>query len=126
MKPLFLLLCVWHMARVFLFAVPALVAEPLGPLSPLHLADAILFSLGLAASFELAFAKPVLPRLTPGHWRAIARLTLAAGALAAYAYAWGETLGLPDYLPHPTPWDLARIAAPYAAFAFPAWRRGRG
>jgi hypothetical protein len=117
----FILLTVLHMARVLLVSIPALVARP----EPdwfffNHLADCVLFTLCLIASYELGFSRQALKSMNAGRWKLVGQATLALGVFQTFLYTLGERIGAPDLIPNPGILDALRLFLPYLLFAIPA------
>lgn len=121
MKFYFILLTILHIARVLLISIPAMVNRPaLDYFFFNHLGDVILFTLCLAASFELGFGRKVLKSMDAGRWRLAGQATLALGVFQTFLYTLGESLGAPDLIPEPSLLDVGRLFLPYVLFAIPA------
>lgn len=121
MKFYFVLLTLLHIARVLLVSIPAMAARPVPDWFFFnHLADCILFTLCLVASFELGFSRPVLKGMDARRWRMAGQATLVLGAFQVFLYTLGERLGAPDLIPDPGILDVLRLYLPYLLFAVPA------
>lgn len=121
MKFYFILLTLLHIARVVLISLPAMVARPVPDWFFLnHLADCVLFTLCLIASYEHGFSRTVLRSMNPGRWRLAGQATLALGAFQTFLYTLGEHIGAPDLIPNPGILDVVRLYLPYVLFAIPA------
>lgn len=121
MKVYFILLTLLHIARVLLVSIPAMVARPVPDwFFANHLADCVLFTYCLIASYELGFSRQVLKSMNAPRWRLVGQATLALGVFQTFLYTLGERIGAPDLIPNPGILDVLRLFLPYLLFAVPA------
>ena len=121
MKFYFVLLTLLHIARVLLISIPAMAARPTPDWFFFnHLADCVLFTLCLVASYELGFSRQALKSMDARRWRLAGQATLALGVFQVFLYTLGESIGAPDLIPEPGILDVLRLYLPYLLFAVPA------